>query len=852
MITLKTPLVRFALLVWVLILIPIAIIAIKYQREYSMLEVVLSSFGISILLAMVYYWLEKINKYFALAVTLILFVFSFFIRLILSFVYDFSGKGFTSEFFAHFSWHSFKIGLSDYGFLFFFAIFILLVLLYVFTKLLSQIKFKQKKIPIMLFLIAVFLILIFKNNLPEWHFYTGYNHYYFSQLKTLTPEEAKKQAKQTLKNLRPASSFPIDKKDLIVTTKGKPKNIILIYLESFSEMLSENDRFPGLTPHIDQLKKDNFSFKNNFSSAYVTIEGIANSQCGTLLDMDNGNNSLLTKSGRLSNLPCLGDILRKAGYQQSFYGGADLGFAGKGAFLQEHGYDELKGVNYWKKLSLETNTWGLVDNSLFDYAIKKIRNLSKQSQPYNMTLLTLGTHIPGFTYNGCTPYNQANIQAPYLDAIHCTDLLLGKFIDQLKQEKLLDNTLVYIQGDHSIFPTHELTEIFTDQTTDRRILTIIIDESLKQKKMDEAKLTSTFNLVANVLDLLGINHNVNFTFAQSDFNAVKKVHQDYFVTRYVDYDETKIITNVFAQSDCQVDEEITLPLDTCEKKRVMQSVYQLNASYSIEDSKPMECNEGVKISINPYSNAFVINWGGVDITHQFFSRGRRITNQLPGFYLIELNNNDEIKQLHFFLDRDLETLKRLNKFLAKDTERFLLFSNLTTGQINEINLPNLPDYFHKDKWLYAEIKNGLITSINTEEMSLGAVKFLPVACKGKFEVISYQKPKEIELPNKLGFCSIKAWGPKGTIKGQSFNTQPSGLSAFWLKTDCAPKGAVMRVNGKALKTEVNLPIITAAIDDKLFFPESGNYQIKLYGEISNESHSIGEFEVLPTKRKPID
>ncbi len=839
----KSPLIQLILLVWILIFTPIFIIALKYQHVYTTPTTLFSSLCLSFLFAMGFFWVAKLSKVVAIVVTLCLFTFSFLLRLILSFVYDFSGKGFTGEFFAHFGWDSFKIGLTDYGYLFFFALFILIVVLYVITKLLLKIKFRQNKLPLILSLLALSLVFSLKNTLPEWRFYNAYRHYYFSEFKKITPQEAKKQARVTLRSLRAQVPFPIDKKDLIVTSKEKPKNLILIYLESFSNMLSENEKFPHLTPYIDQLKKDNFNFENNFSSAYVTVEGIANSQCGTLLDMDNGNNSLLTKSGRLSNLPCLGDVLQKAGYQQIFYGGADLGFAGKGEFLQEHGYDELKGLGFWKTQGLETNTWGLVDNSLFDLSLKKIRTLSQQLKPYNFTLLTLGTHIPGFTYSGCTPYTQAKIQAPYLDAIHCTDFLLGKFIEQLKQENLLDNTLVYIQGDHSIFPTHELKEIFKEQTTDRRILTILIDESLKQKKIDKTKPTSTFNLVANVLDLLGIEHNVNFTLAQSDFLPTQKINQNYFVTRYIDYDNSNIITNAFSRSDCQADKTITLPLDPCEKKRVMQSIYQLNASYSLIQNKTMDCKAGVKINVSPYNHLFEINWGGENITQQFFSRGRRITNQLPGFYLIELSNADEIKQQHFFLDRDIETLKRLNKFLAKDKGRFLLYSNLTTKQINKIDLPNLPNYFHRTKWLYANIKNGVITPINTKAMPLGSIEFSPVACTGEFEVLSHQDPIKIETPNDNGFCSIKAWGPKETVKGQSFNTQPTGLSAFWINTDCSPKGVEIRVNGRAIKTVVNISLITAAIDDKSFFPESGTYKIELYDSETNSSQNVGEFKV---------
>ena len=832
----------FVLLAWLLLVLPIFIVILKYQGAFSFIAVIINTLAFTLMLSIAYCWLSKINKVIAASLIFSIFIISFFIRFILGFVYDFSGRGFSSEFFAHLSWQAFEIGLSDYAFIFFSAIFLLLILSIFLLKLLMKLECKNNLILFVFFLFALLIVSFNKTQVPEWQFYQAFSQYYFSEIKTLKPEEAKKQARKVLKNLRPNLPFPIDKKDLVVSTSKKPKNVIIIYLESFSDMLSNNDKFPGLTPNIDKLKKENFSFKNNFSSAYVTIEGIANSQCGTLIDMDNGNNSLLKKAGRLTKLPCLGDVLNKAGYKQVYMGGADLGFAGKGSFLQEHGYDKLKGLNHWKKLGFKTNNWGLVDNTLYDEAIKEIHYLTKQTQPYNLTILTLGTHIPGFTYEGCQPYNTGKNNSLYLDAIYCTDYLLGKFIRQLKKEKLLDNTLVYIQGDHSIFPTHELTEIFKDQTTDRKILTIVIDDSLKKDWFGETKHTSTFNLVSNVLDLLHIKHNVNFTFAQSDFSK-DKINQDYFITRYIDYDGKNIITNAFSRQDCVIKDEITTPLDACEKKQVMQSIYQLNASYSIENNKPIDCKQGVELSVNPYNNLFTINWGGKNITTQFYSRGRRITNDLPGFYLIELNPQDEIIQQHFFLDRDEEMLKRLNKFLVKNTGRFLLFSNLTTNQIKGTHLSNLPSYFHKNKWLYADLNNGVIKSINNQEKQLGKIKFLPISCNREFKILSFNKRIELDTPNDSGFCPIKAWGPKETIYGQSFNTQASGLSAFWLKTDCIPKGTTFRINGKTIKTHINLPVITAAINDEELFSKIGKYTIELYHSDSKKSQFVGEFNV---------
>ena len=81
-----------------------------------------------------------------------------------------------------------------------------------------------------------------------------------------------------------------------------------------------------------------------------------------------------------------------------------------------------------------------------DEALARIQELHARDTPFNVTLLTLGTHIPGFQYEGCPVY-PGRPNEPFLNGIHCTDYLAGQFVDQLEAKGLLGDTVLYIQGD---------------------------------------------------------------------------------------------------------------------------------------------------------------------------------------------------------------------------------------------------------------------------------------------------------------------------------------------------------------------------------------------------------------------
>jgi phosphoglycerol transferase len=183
-----------------------------------------------------------------------------------------------------------------------------------------------------------------------------------------------------------------------------------------------------------------------------TIAGMVASQCGTPLlynDTIIGGNDIM-QNGFFTDVICLGDVLNKAGYVQKYLGGASSRFAGKGNFYKAHHYDEVKGLD--ELISRLNNKeyktgWGLYDDSLFKIAAEEYVRLANANKPFNLTLLTLDTHHPnGHPSHSCKayPYQDNSI----LDAVHCTDQLLERFINNISRHPSFQNTVVVLISDH--------------------------------------------------------------------------------------------------------------------------------------------------------------------------------------------------------------------------------------------------------------------------------------------------------------------------------------------------------------------------------------------------------------------
>lgn len=241
----------------------------------------------------------------------------------------------------------------------------------------------------------------------------------------------------------------------LVSAPDRPLNLIVIYLESFDDAYSDPDvvgenLLAPLTRATDEWMRWD-SFVQQPGTGW-TIAGIVATQCGIPLksaELDSGEfdgNEVGEAAERfLPGARCLGDVLDEQGYRSVFLGGADASFAGKGAFLREHGYQEVIDERVLRSRGeTEFSSWGLYDDRLFEQARDELEQLRLAGEPYNLTILTLDTHEPGLVGPGCEAQGRPAMRA----AVRCTADVVADFIEDLEDDGVLADTAVVLMGDH--------------------------------------------------------------------------------------------------------------------------------------------------------------------------------------------------------------------------------------------------------------------------------------------------------------------------------------------------------------------------------------------------------------------
>lgn len=284
------------------------------------------------------------------------------------------------------------------------------------------------------------------------------------------------------------------------------KNILYIYLESVERTYLDENLFPGLAPNLQKLEKESVSFANvtqTYGSGW-TIAGMVNSQCGIPLITPSHENSMSGSDRFLPKAVCLGDILESQNYQLHYMGGASLDFAGKGNFYRSHGFRVVEGLDELIGQIPDPSyrsSWGLYDDSLFDLVKKRYDDLSSNAEPFGLFALTLDTHHPvGHTPKSCENIQYEDGSNQILNAVHCTDLLIGDLVQHIQSSPGFENTLLVIASDHLAMRNTAWDQL---QQGDRKNLFLVLGKHLKSKTIDTP--SAMIDMPSTLLGLLNVN-----------------------------------------------------------------------------------------------------------------------------------------------------------------------------------------------------------------------------------------------------------------------------------------------------------------------------------------------------------
>lgn len=295
---------------------------------------------------------------------------------------------------------------------------------------------------------------------------------------------------------------------------NEKRNLIYIYVESLEttfftkEQGGEWDK--EVMPELYDLLYDQDStfFSHNekatgmkmaFGSSWTTA-GIVGNSTGLPFKVPIGDNEYHSENF-MNGAYAIGDILKDNGYYNEVISGATTSFGGIKEFYTKHGQYEIVDMdslhNYGFNIKeSDKGPWGFNDDYLFRTAKQRLETISKNNQPFNMTLITIDTHpTDGFVGN----YTLNKYSDQYENVYATTSKLIYDFVNWVKSQEYYKDTTIIIVGDHLNMQANYFKNV---DGSNRYIYNVIINSAAKTKNTKNRTFTS-FDMYPTTLASLG-------------------------------------------------------------------------------------------------------------------------------------------------------------------------------------------------------------------------------------------------------------------------------------------------------------------------------------------------------------
>ena len=302
--------------------------------------------------------------------------------------------------------------------------------------------------------------------------------------------------------------YYVEYKDELVSFPDQKKNLITIYVESFESSVfsleNGGSNKQSYMPLMEEMTGDYINFSNNdtiggfyqLNGTGWTAASLIGQTAGIPIYIETKDNNGRYLEGAVS----IGEILSDNGYNNYFLMGSDANFAERDNYLLEHGnYDILDYDRAIDNKLIEEDYflwWGYEDDKLYNFAKKKLLDISKDDEPFNLSILTADTHFyDGYVDDNCPLVFDSN----YANSYYCADLMLYKFIGWLQNQEFYDDTVIVVVGDH-LTMRDDFFE--SDKKYERTIYNLFINSSIKTNNTKN-RLFTAFDIYPTTLAAIG-------------------------------------------------------------------------------------------------------------------------------------------------------------------------------------------------------------------------------------------------------------------------------------------------------------------------------------------------------------
>jgi len=310
-----------------------------------------------------------------------------------------------------------------------------------------------------------------------------------------------------------------------LTGIAKGKNVIMIQVESLGGfVINQKINDKEITPNLNKLALSSRYFPNEYflygGGHTSDTDFVANASYFPL-----DNEAVFVRYG-YDNFTSLPKTLIANNYSAYAYHGFNRNFWNRDVAFKSLGYEKFYAANNYpagKKINM-----GLNDGDFLSKTADYIKDQPKPSLSY---VITLSSHVP-FAISDETKELGVNINdfpdqvGGYLENINYVDRMLEKFFDKLKSEKLYDDSLILVYGDHTpVLPAFTAGTIKYDPgTVQQKEVPLFIKLPKETVGKTYKNQGAHLDIMPTVLDLLGIKTS-QLMFGQSLFAENSKEFQ---------------------------------------------------------------------------------------------------------------------------------------------------------------------------------------------------------------------------------------------------------------------------------------------------------------------------------------
>jgi lipoteichoic acid synthase len=326
-------------------------------------------------------------------------------------------------------------------------------------------------------------------------------------------------------------NHPIEKKKL-----AGIKNILVFVMESTpAEYVQPYSSSHQITPEIAKHLSESIVFENIYAHAPSTNNSMI-SILGSVYPYLSYNS--ITKEKPDINIPTLSSELKKHGYRTAFFNSADNRFQKVNEFLTHRKFDEIKDCNSLKckkHFEVHIEKWDFQDGKDDECTAEELSQWIRQKpgESFFAMMWTYQTHYPYFTSGNEKSYDSDPIFNRYLNAVNHSDFVLGKILNDLKQNGLYESTLVVVVGDHGeAFGRHDqITHASGIYEENLHVPCIFINPAFKAERKEG--IGGLVDIAPTIMNVLGYSYSEKWQ--GDDLFAKKENDRVYFFTPWADY-----------------------------------------------------------------------------------------------------------------------------------------------------------------------------------------------------------------------------------------------------------------------------------------------------------------------------